>query len=63
MEVEAAKGAPYCRPMLRAVQMSPEVYSRCGEDYNVMYSIDTVHLTFKRQTTLLFSGSERSKED
>jgi hypothetical protein len=29
-EVEAAKGVPYRRLMLRAVQLSSEVYSSCG---------------------------------
>ncbi len=30
VEVEAAKGVLYCRLMLRAVQLSSEVYSDCG---------------------------------
>jgi hypothetical protein len=50
VEVEAAKVGPYCRPLLRAVQLSSEVYSAVEKDYDVMYSIDCVHLTFKRQT-------------
>jgi hypothetical protein len=44
MEVEAAKGVLYCRPMLGAVKL----YVRCTsateeEDYNLMYFIDSVH--------------------
>jgi hypothetical protein len=30
VEVEAANGVLYQRPMLRAVQLSSEVYSSCG---------------------------------
>jgi hypothetical protein len=30
VEVEAAKGVPYYQLMLRAVQLSSEVYSSCG---------------------------------
>jgi hypothetical protein len=40
MEVEAAKGVLYRRLMLRAVQLSSEVYSSCGGEglqFNVPY--------------------------
>ncbi len=49
--MEAARGVPYCRLMLGAVQLLYEVYSSCGEeDCNVMYTIEGVHKTFKRRT-------------
>jgi hypothetical protein len=56
VEVEAAKGGMYCRPKLRAVQLSSEL-SSCHlrwpaveeKDYNVMYFINRVHLTLKRR--------------
>jgi hypothetical protein len=40
VEVEAAKGVPYRRLMLRAVQLPSEVYSSCGGEgllCNVLY--------------------------
>jgi hypothetical protein len=44
VEVEAAKGIPYCRPMIRAasfdMRCTPAVEE---EDYEVMYSIDGIH--------------------
>ncbi len=30
--MEAAKGVPYCRPMLGAAQLLSEVYASCGEE-------------------------------
>jgi hypothetical protein len=50
VEVEAAKGEQYCWPILRALQ-----HMRCTpaveeKNYNVMYTIESVHLTFRRQT-------------
>ncbi len=42
MELEAARGVPYHRPMLRAVQLFPEVYAMAPaeeeEDDDVMNS-------------------------
>jgi hypothetical protein len=51
-KAEAAKGKPYCWPMLRAIQLSSTV--RCTPateegNYDVMSSIDNVHLTFKKR--------------
>jgi hypothetical protein len=42
--MEAAKGGPYCRPILGAVKLLSKAAEE--EDYNVMYSIDGVHRTF-----------------
>ncbi len=50
MEVEAVKCVPYHWPKLRAVQLSSKGYASCGrEDYDMMYSIDAVHLNFKKR--------------
>ncbi len=46
MEVEAAKGVLYRRPILRAAQLLQEVYSTVAveeKDYDVMYPIDGIH--------------------
>jgi hypothetical protein len=54
VEVEAAKGVPYRLPMLRAVQLSSEVYSSCGGEglrCNVLC----------RRRSLSFQYSERVK--
>jgi hypothetical protein len=54
VEVEAAKGVPYRRSMLRAVQLSSEVYSSCGGEglrCNVLY----------RQRSLNFQDLRRVK--
>ncbi len=48
VEVEAAKCEPYRRFMLRAVQLSYEVYSSCGGEglrCNV-YSVDCIHFQY-----------------
>jgi hypothetical protein len=42
--MEAAKGGPYCRPILEAVKLLSKAAEE--EDYNVIYSIDGVHRTF-----------------
>jgi hypothetical protein len=44
VEVEAAKGVPYSRLMLRAVQRHLRCYPAVEEkDSDVMYSIDRIH--------------------
>ncbi len=47
--MEAAKGVPYRRLMLRAVQLKciPAVEEK---EYDTMYSIDGVHKTFNIRT-------------
>jgi hypothetical protein len=47
--VEAAKSVPYCRLMLRAVQLSSEVYTSCGEEglrCNVLYPRRSLNLQY-----------------
>jgi hypothetical protein len=54
VEMEAAKGVPYRRLMLRAVQLPSEVYSSCGGEgllCNVLY----------RRRSLNFQDSDRVK--
>ncbi len=44
VEVEAAKGVPDRRPMIRAAQLWYECTPAVEEkDYEVMYSIDGIH--------------------
>jgi hypothetical protein len=61
VEVEAAKGVQYRRPMLRAVQLSSEVYSSCGGEglrCNILYqwhSLDFQYPLCIKPLEILFS--------
>jgi hypothetical protein len=49
VEVEAAKGVPYRRPMLRDVQLSSEVYSSYGGEglrCNVLYRLRSLNFQY-----------------
>ncbi len=49
MEVEATKSVPYRRLMLRAVQLSSEVYSSCGGEgllCNVLYQLRPLNFQY-----------------
>jgi hypothetical protein len=52
VEVEAAKGVPYRLPMFRAVQLSSEVYSSCGEEglrCNVLYRRRSLNIQYSER--------------
>ncbi len=63
MEVEAAKGVPYRWLIIRAVQLSSEVYSSCGGEglrCNVLYRRRSLNFQYQHRVSL---GMTESKVD